>query len=112
MFLRKTQRKKHGKTPDYWSVVENKRVAGGRISARPAAIAIRHHWHIESTLHHTRDVTFQEDRSRIRHNPAVFARLRSSADNMPRRNQTSTFKQDRYAAALAGFDALTRGCFS
>ena len=28
MFLRKTQRKKDGKTHDYWSVVENKRVAG------------------------------------------------------------------------------------
>ena len=30
MFLRKTQRKKDGKTHEYWSVVENKRVAGGR----------------------------------------------------------------------------------
>jgi hypothetical protein len=30
MFLRKTPRKKDGKTHDYWSVVENKRVAGGR----------------------------------------------------------------------------------
>jgi hypothetical protein len=31
MFLRKTQRKKDGKTHEYWSVVENKRVAGGRV---------------------------------------------------------------------------------
>lgn len=30
MFLRKTQRKKDGKTHEYWSVVENKRVAGSR----------------------------------------------------------------------------------
>lgn len=29
MFLRKTERKKDGKTHDYWNVVENKRVAGG-----------------------------------------------------------------------------------
>jgi len=34
MFLRKTQRKKDGKTHNYWSVVENKRVAGGRVVQR------------------------------------------------------------------------------
>jgi Transposase DDE domain len=34
MFLRKTQRKKDGKTHEYWSVVENKRVAGGRVVQR------------------------------------------------------------------------------
>jgi hypothetical protein len=34
MFLRKTHRKKDGKTHEYWSVVENKRVAGGRVVQR------------------------------------------------------------------------------
>ena len=34
MFLRKTQRKKDGKAHEYWSVVENKRVAGGRVVQR------------------------------------------------------------------------------
>jgi hypothetical protein len=34
MFLRKTQRKKDGKTHDCWSVVENKRIAGGRVVQR------------------------------------------------------------------------------
>jgi hypothetical protein len=34
MFLRKTPRKKDGKTHDYWSVVENTRVAGGRVVQR------------------------------------------------------------------------------
>jgi Transposase DDE domain len=34
MFLRKTPRKKDGKAHDYWSVVENKRVAGGRVVQR------------------------------------------------------------------------------
>jgi hypothetical protein len=34
MFLRKTQRKKDGKTHDYWSVVENKRIGGGRVVQR------------------------------------------------------------------------------
>src|SRR5512136_973742 len=34
MFLRKTPRKKDGKTHDYWSVVENKRLRGGRVVQR------------------------------------------------------------------------------
>jgi hypothetical protein len=34
MFLRKIQRKKDRKTHEYWSVVENKRVAGGRVVQR------------------------------------------------------------------------------
>ena len=54
-------------------------VANSLLSARHAATAIRCHWHVENSLHYTRDVTFQEDQSRIRHNPGVFARLRSFA---------------------------------
>src|SRR3982075_4582786 len=34
MFLRKILRKKDGKTHEYWSVVENTRVAGGRVVQR------------------------------------------------------------------------------
>ncbi len=34
MFLRKTERRKNGKTHLYWSVVENKRLAGGRVIQR------------------------------------------------------------------------------
>jgi len=71
-----------------------------------AAAAIRGHWHVENKLHYTRDVTFLEDQSRIRRNPGVFARIRSFGYNILRRNQTDTVSQDRYAAALAGLDAL------
>jgi hypothetical protein len=87
-------------------------VANSPISARHAATAIRCHWHVENSLHYTRDVTFQEDQSRIRRNTGVFARLRSFAYNVLCRNRTSTFSQDRYAAALAGFNALAKWCFS
>jgi predicted transposase YbfD/YdcC len=87
-------------------------VANSAVSACLAATAIRHHWNVENTLHYTRDVTFQEDQSRIRRNPGVFARLRSFAYNVLCRNRTSTFSQDRYAAALAGFNALANWCFS
>lgn len=72
----------------------------------PELAAIRNHWHIENKLHYTRDVTFLEDQSRIRSNPGIFARLRSFAYNILRCNQTDTFSQSRYAAALAGLDAL------
>ncbi|WP_428668399.1 IS1634 family transposase [Reyranella sp.] len=34
MFLRRTERKKDGKSHSYWSIVENKRVAGGRMVQR------------------------------------------------------------------------------
>jgi len=83
-------------------------LAGFDSLASHAGSAIRNHWHIENTLHHTRDVTFQEDQSRIRCNPGVFARIRSFGYNILRRNKTATFNQDRYAAALAGLDALSR----
>jgi hypothetical protein len=39
---------------------------------------IRRHWRIENGSHHVRDVTFAEDASRIRKNPDIAARLRSS----------------------------------
>lgn len=83
-------------------------LAGFDGSASHAASAIRSHWHIENTLHYTRDVTFQEDKSRIRCNPGIFARIRSFGYNILRRNQARTFSQDRYAAALAGLDALSK----
>jgi hypothetical protein len=87
-------------------------VANAPVLAHCAATAIRGHWHIENTLHYTRDVTFQEDQSRIRHNPGIFARLRSFAYNILRRNRCATFSQDRYAAALGGLNALFKWSFS
>lgn len=83
-------------------------VANAPVSARSSASAIRGHWCIENTLHYTRDVTFQEDMSRIRHNPGIFARVRSFAYNILRHNRTSTFSQDRYAAALGGLEQLLK----
>jgi len=71
-------------------------------SAERAAEVIRGHWRIENTSHYSRDVTFGEDRSRIRTNPGVFARLRSFAFNILTANKTASRPQDRYRAALAG----------
>ena len=49
--------------------------------------AIRHHWGIENRNHYVRDVTLGEDKSRIRTNPHIFAKLRSFALNILRKNK-------------------------
>jgi hypothetical protein len=69
---------------------------------------VRAHWRIETTSHYSRDVTFGEDRSRIRFNPGVFTRLRSFAFNILKANRSGTLSQDRYRAARAGVDKLLR----
>jgi predicted transposase YbfD/YdcC len=89
-----------------WSTETACYVSNTKLTALDAADAIRGHWQIETTSHYSRDVTFGEDKSRIRSNPGVFARLRSFAFNILKSNQTSTTSQDRYRAALAGIDNL------
>jgi len=81
-------------------------VANTPVTAVRAAEAIRAHWRIKNTSHYSRDVTLGEDRSRIRTNPGVFARLRSFAFNILKANQTDTLSQDRYRAGLAGIKNL------
>jgi hypothetical protein len=47
-----------------------------------------------------------EDRSRIRINPGVFARLRSFAFNILKFNRRRSLAQDRFRAAIGGLDRL------
>ena len=82
------------------------------LAAKTAAAAVRQHWAIENTSHYSRDVTFGEDASRIRKNPGVFARLRSFAYNILKRNQTETIPQDRLAAAFGGLNTIFSMTFS
>jgi predicted transposase YbfD/YdcC len=56
------------------------------LSARKFCLAIRNHWGIENRNHYVRDVTMGEDKSRIRTNPHIFAKLRSFALNVLRKN--------------------------
>jgi predicted transposase YbfD/YdcC len=56
------------------------------LSAKVFGQAIRGHWGIENGDHHVRDVTLGEDRSRIRTNHHLFAKLRSFALNILRAN--------------------------
>jgi len=83
-------------------------VSNTPITATRAAETVRAHWRIENTSHYSRDVTLGEDRSRIRTNPGVFARLRSFAFNILKANRTDTLSQDRYRASLAGIGKLLR----
>ena len=48
--------------------------------------AIRNHWGIENRNHYVRDVSMGEDKSRMRTNPHIFAKLRSFALNIMRKN--------------------------
>src|SRR5271165_7145559 len=82
------------------------------LAAEIAADAIRKHWGIENTSHHTRDVTFREDASRIRKNPGIFARIRTIAYNVLRCNKSDTTPQDRFGAALGGLEAMFEMTFS
>ncbi len=45
---------------------------------------VRGHWGIENRNHYVRDVSCNEDRSRIRENPGIMARARSFALNIIR----------------------------
>jgi predicted transposase YbfD/YdcC len=65
-----------------WSTETAFYVSNTLLTAVNAADAIRDHWKNETTSHYSHDVTFGEDKSRIRSNPSVFARLRSFAFNI------------------------------
>jgi len=67
--------------------------------------AIREHWHTENRNHYVRDVSLDEDASRIRTRPGVFARLRSFAINILRTNHIQNIKAALFENAL-DFDGL------
>jgi predicted transposase YbfD/YdcC len=74
-------------------------------NAEKIAQAIRSHWGIENSLHWTLDVTFCEDKSRIRkdHSPENFALLRRLAVSLLKQEKgfKGSLKMKRY---LAGMD--------
>jgi predicted transposase YbfD/YdcC len=74
---------------DYWkpSHETSYYIATTILDAETFCQAIRKHWDIENGDHYVRDVTLGEDKSRIRTNPHIFAKLRSFALNILRANQ-------------------------
>jgi predicted transposase YbfD/YdcC len=61
---------------------------------------IRGHWGIENANNYVRDVTLGEDRSRIRKNPGILARLRSFALNIMRHEGVENVSHELYMNAL------------
>ncbi|XOF34395.1 MAG: ISAs1 family transposase [Candidatus Electrothrix sp. YB6] len=54
------------------------------------------HWRIENGNHYVRDVSMGEDRSRIRCNPHIFAKLRSFALNILRKNKVKNVSRELF----------------
>jgi predicted transposase YbfD/YdcC len=71
------------------------------ISAKDVNHFIREHWSIENRNHYVRDVTFQEDASRIRRNPDRMVRLRSFALNILRVNHVEQVSLTRFKNGCA-----------
>jgi predicted transposase YbfD/YdcC len=70
------------------------------VPATEWAAAIRGHWGIENRNHYVRDVSYDEDKSRIRDNPGIMARARSFALNILRKNDTTNVAQALWNGAL------------
>ena len=64
------------------------------------AATIRAHWGIENRNHYVRDVSCDEDRSRVRDNPGIMARARSFALNILRKNGITNVAEALWNGAL------------
>lgn len=71
------------------------------LPAKTWAGIIRGHWGIENRNHYVRDVSCEEDKSRIRDNPGIMARARSFALNILRYNGTANVAQALWNGALS-----------
>jgi len=67
------------------------------VDAKTFAHIIRSHWKIENSLHYVKDVSFDEDSSRIRTEqaPLISTMLRSIAINIMNINKISNIKKAR-----------------
>jgi len=70
------------------------------LSAPEFCQAIRNHQGIENRNHNVRDVTMKEDKSRIRTNPHIFARLRSFALNILRKNSVKNVSMELFTNCM------------
>lgn len=78
-------------------------ILSGRPSVAAFAHAVRGHWGIENCVHWVLDVTFNEDRSRVRHGnaPQNFGVLRHIALNLLRQEPSKgSINTKRFRAAL------------
>lgn len=61
-------------------------LSSAKLSAKPFALAVRAHWHVENRLHWVMDVVFHDDLMRLRteHGPANMATVRHMSLNLIR----------------------------
>lgn len=69
-------------------------------SAEACSLYVVRHWGIENKNHYVRDVSLQEDASRIRKNPYNMSVLRSIAMNILRKNNVINIKGELYENSL------------
>lgn len=66
------------------------------LNAKILSHGIRSHWGTENKNHYVRDVSMGEDGSRIRRNPHIFAKLRSFALNILRKNRVKNVSAELF----------------
>lgn len=71
-----------------------------KLNAKEFGEAIRNHWAIENRNHCVRDVSMNEDKSRIRINPDIFATLRSFGLNIMRNNNVENISEAMFRNSL------------
>lgn len=100
--VERSTQKLNTKTKQYQTVNEHSfYLSNKEFSAEQACNLIRNHWLIENTNHYVRDVSMQEDCSRIRINPANMARIRSFALNVMRKNNIQNIKEELFENSLS-----------
>ena len=93
------------KTKGYKSAIEySYYISTCKKSAKDYNKIIRNHWSIENSNHYVRDVSLNEDKSRIRKNPINMAKIRSFALNIMRNNKVTNISQELYRNALGGIE--------
>jgi len=70
------------------------------ITAKEANLYVRNHWGIENKNHHVKDVTMNEDKSRIRIKPQNMAVFKSFTLNIMRFNGIKNIKDELYRNSL------------
>jgi predicted transposase YbfD/YdcC len=78
------------------SVEDSYYLATVKLSAKEFCKTIQGHWRIENVNHNVRDVSFNEDKSRIRNNVGVSAILTSFSLNILRINNVTNISGERF----------------
>jgi len=99
--VKRTTKRKNTKTKQYEeSFEESFYLSTIDLDIKEYSRIIRWHWAIENKNHYVKDVTFNEDKSRIRINANIFVRLRSFALNIMRANWDQNIKSWLYENSL------------